>query len=206
MKQPGIKSRLKKSVTLIELLMCVVLLGMVVLAFFSIDSFGRYHLITSEKRAKVQIEASYTLEHMVKYIGFAIGDTDNYPVTLGSNILRVWVDSNENGQLDPPSDKWVAYEYVPGNHTMLYCADSGYSGTYPSQSATGTCTSGWETLSHHIISDLSSTYLTVDTSVSYLSLSVEGCYNPDQPSTCGYSENPSVFLTSSIRMPSVSVR
>jgi len=47
------KHYLKKSITILELLVALSLLTVMVLGFSSMDMFGRYHVLTSDKRAQV---------------------------------------------------------------------------------------------------------------------------------------------------------
>jgi Tfp pilus assembly protein PilE len=66
-----------KAITLIELLIAIVLLGVMTLAFSSIDLFSRYHLRTSEYRAKIHNELAYVLETITKDVVRATGDVSN---------------------------------------------------------------------------------------------------------------------------------
>jgi len=66
--------------TLIELLISIVLLSLIVLGFASINVFSRYHVITSDRRAKLQNEVSYCMEHMTRNISMAFGNTEIDPV------------------------------------------------------------------------------------------------------------------------------
>src|SRR3989338_5081842 len=109
---------LKKSITLLELLIAITLLSVIVLGFTSIDLFSRYHVLTADRRAKVQNEASYVLEHMAKEMVRAIGDFNNPAVSItttpsGNPLIRVWVDANRNGIRDSVAggDREIAYRY-----------------------------------------------------------------------------------------------
>ena len=70
--------------TLIELLVSMILMSLVVLGLSSIDTFSRHHVISSDKRVKVQNEVSYTLEYMSKYVQQSIGDISNPPIRVYS--------------------------------------------------------------------------------------------------------------------------
>jgi len=77
------------------LLICLVLIGMVIMGFYSIELFSQYHLLTSDRRAKLQNDSTYILEHMVKKLSLAIGDSSNatvtrYPAGVG---IRVRLDT-----------------------------------------------------------------------------------------------------------------
>ncbi len=66
-----------KAITLIELLIAIVLLGVMTLAFSSIDLFSRHHLRTSEMRVKIHNELSYVLETIAKDVVRATGDEND---------------------------------------------------------------------------------------------------------------------------------
>ena len=103
-----------KSVTLLELLIAIVLLSIVTIGLSSIDLFSRNHVLSADRRAKLQNEASLALEHMSKHIGQAIGDFNNpavfeYPDSRG---VRIKTDTSGDGRRDnDATDFWVAYRY-----------------------------------------------------------------------------------------------
>ena len=66
--------RRNKSLTLFELIVALTLFSMMILGFASLDTFGRHHVISSERRAKMQNGLSFVLEHMTKHIADAIGN------------------------------------------------------------------------------------------------------------------------------------
>ncbi|MBU0547288.1 MAG: prepilin-type N-terminal cleavage/methylation domain-containing protein [Candidatus Omnitrophica bacterium] len=106
--------------SLIELLVSMILMSLVLLGIFSIDLFSRHHVITSDKRAKVQNEISYAIEYMSKYVQQGIGDYNSPPITIyptsGSQTgFRVRVDlNNPKTARDLTDDTWVNF-YLDGN-------------------------------------------------------------------------------------------
>lgn len=127
---------LKKAVTLLELIIAITLLVIVVMGFSSIDLFSRNQVITSDKRAQVQNEVAYVLEHMTKQINKAIGNEWVYgsdtviqwnQTIPNKNVLIIKQDTAEPyGKLTftpliesnpswmpttTPADQWVGYEY-----------------------------------------------------------------------------------------------
>lgn len=62
----------KSGITLIELIMGLVIFSIFILSLFNIELFGRFHLFSSQKRARLQNEVSRALEHMTKHLGLAI--------------------------------------------------------------------------------------------------------------------------------------
>lgn len=104
------KPRHKKSVTLLELLIAISLLGILLLAFTSIDLFSRYHVLTADRRAQVQNEASSVIEHMTKNVLQGVGNIIQPPLEQINNGFRVRVDLRT-----PPTpailtdDTWISY-------------------------------------------------------------------------------------------------
>jgi len=107
----------KSAITLLELIIAISLLGVVALAFTSIQNFARYHAIGSERRAKVQNELSFVLQHIAKNVQRATGDSSHQPIVLVSNGFGVRVDTNS-----PPTpsnysdDTW--YNYTLNGNTI----------------------------------------------------------------------------------------
>lgn len=106
----------RRSITLVELLVAVVLVGLLVLGISSIDVFSRFHLITSDRRMQLQNQASLCIERIAKDVVRGIG-TASVPavLTCAANELQVRYDSNENGQIDVGVDK-VGRFYRNGNN------------------------------------------------------------------------------------------
>ena len=226
---------MNKSITLIELLLALVVTSIVILYFFAIEKIGRQDLFNTDHRAKVQNNVSYVLDHMTTNItgrkklladnityqirGGAIGNTriSPYPVDTtgigGDNAIKIYIDSNNNGKLDPGSgtneDKQIAYRYRPASASpatdryqiWYYSNYTDYSGSY--EVLTG----------NRIRPDFSSntgqyTYVVYDAAKNYLDVQITGCWDPTQPdgstNACGTLNNPSVTMHAYINMPSVS--
>lgn len=103
-----------KSVTLLELIIAIALLSVIVLGLTSIDFFSRHHVVDADRRAKLQNQLYFVLEHMNRTItgttnvGGAIGneylntDTAPYPSVVDINHatgntertrLKIYVDA-----------------------------------------------------------------------------------------------------------------
>jgi hypothetical protein len=102
-----------KSLTLMELLVCLVLLSIIVLGISQVHIFSIFQARNSDIRAKLQNEVSIALEHMSKHFAMAIGDANNVPV-LGyadNRGIRIRIDDNPaNGRLDA-ADHWIGYRH-----------------------------------------------------------------------------------------------
>lgn len=199
-----------KSLTLIELIIAMVLMLIIIMAFATIDTFCRVHLLVSVRRAQIQQEASFLLAHMTRNLvgtvnrGGAIGDPINPPVTLttigGNNAITVWVDYNGNGRRDAsPADRQIAYRYRPApNYEVWYYPDyTTAAGTYEviTQKKISPDFGNVPALLTYVLNP------TTDT----LEIQVISCWDPDgNPDACGSRNNPSIRLFTRIRMPSVS--
>ena len=99
---------LRRSVTLIELLIAVSLIGVLVLGIGSLDTFSRYQLIASERRAVIQNELSIAMEDMSKSAIRATGNFDDPGIVDLGNGFRVRVDENTTPD-DYGDDPWISY-------------------------------------------------------------------------------------------------
>jgi len=138
----------RKALTLIELLIAVILISVLLLAVISMDRFTRHHMVSSDRRSKLQNEVSLAIDHMSKNILNAIGDTVRPPFNFRADGFTVQVDTSGNGQLDVGTD--AIYGYRLSNNQLLFCSNV-------VNVTTGTCNSGQEEVISNRI-----TALTVD--------------------------------------------
>lgn len=123
----------KRSVTLIELLVAITLIGLLILGIFSLEIYARFHLLTFDRRAKLQNEVSLALEHMSKYISQGVGNQAQIPAAqppleLLGNGFRVRVDRNLT-RIPPANptpgnlndDNWINYT-LTGNDLVCSCS------------------------------------------------------------------------------------
>ncbi len=112
-----------KSITLVELLISIVIVTIMVLSFYGLETFSREQLINSDRRAKVQNQLAYALEHMGKYVQQAQGNLTRQPIEyfppVSPDGFRVWVDSNQTPG-DLTDDPWVRYR-INGNTVTATC-------------------------------------------------------------------------------------
>lgn len=198
-----------KSITLVELLISIVIVTIMVLSFYGLETFSREQLINSDRRAKVQNQLAYVLDHMSKYVQQANGDKNNPPIKLYPDAgpyagFQVRVDFR-----DPqvPSDlnngAWVSY-FLSGNTLSTNCSPYGATGTCGSFPATA------EALSNKIIGNFVADtimpnnptdgfYVKVDPSGNLVDIGLVGRYDPSQPYTLATrSKNPQVELKTRI--------
>jgi prepilin-type N-terminal cleavage/methylation domain-containing protein len=158
-------SHSKKSFTLLELIIAIILLGILALGFTSIDLFARRHAVTADQRARLQNEVSLTLEHMAKNIINAVGNRGNPPLQRVANVcgsgfvvrLDVPVRVGPNTLLTPSDyqDDLLVYYLLSGNNLIsvvryppnpLVC-----SGAYPDPIIPNVTHTYEKTLSTHIV-------------------------------------------------------
>lgn len=213
------KAHSEESITLLELLICITLVGIIVLGFFSIHIFSRYHLVTSARRADLQNDIAYILEHMAQKINGAVGNekaNGAYSVIdISTGAIDIYIDANGNGQSDPPvlpfpsssDDHWITYRYEttgPQSFQMRYCGLCRNANCNLNQ-----CLDSVETLSTKITNFLPIVNRNPSDNTlrdNYVEIWLTACWDPTNLATCGYSENPDVSMTSRIKMPSVSTR
>ena len=199
-----------KAVTLLELLIALILVAIVAVSIFSLDLFGRYHIVGADRRRRVQNQVSDVLERISKSAINAIGNAlfNGGPVdihnTAATKTLAIYVDEGTGG--DPGDgvagtglDHWVAYRYNDTSHTMQYCAE--YNDTARSCGA-----SAWVIIGKNIsFFEPSCVY-----GENFIGVNVSGCWNPDEADTtnkyCGSPDNPSVSMNTRFEMPSMAYK
>jgi len=199
------KLLLKKSLTLIELLVALVILSLLVIGLSSIDIFSRFHVLSADRRARSQNEATYILEHMTKQITQAIGDANHNPVQINNlpdgQITIVQIDSNGDGRLDPSDDRRIAYRYYDRS-----APNYKYQVRFTPDCLGINCTQSnvWETVSLHVVS-FNCMHTWTDTQRdNFMNVTIGVTWNPDNP-ICHPIDNPCVTMTTTIKMPAVSI-
>jgi type II secretory pathway component PulJ len=203
------KPKISPAVTLVELLIAIVLLSLVVLNFSSLDLFSRHHVITADRRVKVQNEVSLAMEHMAKQLSRAIGnigiqgpvsiiDPANSAGVPADFLLQCYIDADASGGPGDGqrniADRWIGYR-LNGNQ-LQYC----------SQCTDNTCAvcapASWELVADNITGFISTGLINENN----ITLTVSGCWDADNLFfACGSPDNPSVTMHTRIKMPSVSV-
>lgn len=113
-------------VTLIELIIAIALMGMLILGFYSIDLFSRYHVVSSDKRAKLQNEISYAIEHMSKYVQQANGNLSRNAIQSLPAGFRVYIDlRNPQTPSLLTDDGWIDYTLSSNTLTATCFANGG---------------------------------------------------------------------------------
>lgn len=99
-----------KAVTLVELLIAVVLISLIALGFSSIDIFSRHHVISADRRAKLQNELAYALEDIQKNVSQGVGNYNDPSLVQLANGFQVRTDINSPATpQDLSDDTWISY-------------------------------------------------------------------------------------------------
>ena len=196
----------RKSVTLVELIVAIVLLSVMILGINSINVFSHFQLANADRRVKVQNDVSRCLEHISKYLSKTIGNeaslgADSAIYTNpGSTILAGLIDTNGNGVSEATAglDKWASHTFDSNAHTLTYCNQcSGATGP----SCSGVCAGTSEVLANDITAFSAAKNFSQG---NYVVISLTGCWQPGSSIACGNPENPSATMSSSVPLPSVS--
>jgi len=136
---------MKKTITLIELLIAISLLLLIVLGAGTFHVASERFLRSSETKVSLVNELTYILEHMNKYISLATGDVNNPGITLPDSIhLRIRVDLNSSPTPeDYTDDIWIEYRLNSSNRSIEFCSDYNMN--------TNSCRTSYETLSSRLI-------------------------------------------------------
>lgn len=210
------------SVTLMELIICLVLMAIIVVGLAQVYVFSRFHTLTTERRVKLQNEASIAIEHMSKNIARAIGDFNNPAVVAYSDDkgIRIKIDSNGNGLRDDDvteTDLWIAYRHENigspvSDSEIRYYANAG-AGAVPAGS--------YESVARHLAitdpADLPEYWglaVTINPDAgghlleNSFEVQINACWDPAAADLSvnpnGTSENPCIRMKGRIKMPSVS--
>jgi hypothetical protein len=185
----------RKSITLLELIIAMVLFSLVILGITNVETFSRHHLLASDKRAKLQNDLSYCLEHMAKNVSQAIGNESvfgaNTAIYNYTNVLSFYKDVNGDGIRDTAVDYWASYRL--NSSTLSYCARCTDYYCY-------TCPAGAEILSNRITAFSATSFLPGGSN--YVAVSLTARWDP--ATAASSSDNPSLTMPSGINLPSVS--
>jgi len=194
MKTSLIKPALKKSLTLFELIIAISLLSVLILAFSSMELFSRRHVLTLDRQAQLQNEASFALEHMRKNIVMAIGNMSDTPMRFypDNRGIRIRIDDTPaNGRVDA-TDTWIGYRHV-GSQILFLPNDPPPGGPSPNSVV----------IANHILTTDPGGLTIVMPAINQLNITVEARWVPN-PATPVSLDNPTVILTTSIIAPAVS--
>jgi len=186
------------------------------MGFSSIELFSRHHVLTADRRAKLQNEVSFALEHISKNISRAIGNERingaNSVVGVAPNVsIIAYIDANQDGSRQDPAnniDYYIAYRYDdngPNAHQLRYCPRCANANCNFNQCTPG----GGEVISSQITAFIPFKPVVnpgIDDTLSdnFVQIGVTACWDVLNTADCGSPDNPAVSMRTRISMPSVS--
>src|SRR4030042_3998228 len=200
-----------RAITLLELIIAITLLGVIVIGFSSIELFSRSQTLSADRKAQVQNEAAYVLEHMTKEISRVVGSIINPAVViisdtspLATTFLIINIDTNNDGIAD--SGPWNGYSYFDETNTspnlrnrITYCPP--LSNVLCQQAALNTNTQDISNKITNFIVNYDNIETDGDTIDNYLEIELTARWDPALPSSL---DNPEITMRTRIKMPSVS--
>ena len=189
-KRAGLTKNIK-GITFVELLISLIVVSIMVLSFYSLETYGHRQVMIADRRVKVQNDLAYALEHMAKYVQQASGNLSKKAIQYYPNPanaatatgFRVYVDLNST---QTPSvftdDGWIDYDLFNSNTLRATCTANG--GTCPFTSP--------EYLSYKIISGVvgnttmpvsptNGFYVLVGSLGNFVDVGLVGLYDPNKP-------------------------
>ena len=185
----------KRSVTLIELIIAIILVAVIILGVNGVSYFSHNHAISADRRAKVQNDISYCLDRISKEGLKAIGNEtifgSNTVVLVVPNLsIAFFIDGNSDGRKDTTNDYWVKYTYNSSNYQLSYCSNCG------SSSLCASCNT--EILSGKITAFKPTKDFTLG---NHVEVEISGRWDPVKSPSI---DNPEVKMRAAIQLPSVS--
>jgi len=207
-----------RSFSLLELVISLVLVTMIVLGVTSIQTFSRNHVITSDRRARLQNQLYYLLEHTSKNLSRAIGNeviggansvidiNDSTGVPGETYRIKAYIDDG-NGRRNastPAEDYWIAYRYIGSGS-----GSNRYQVQYCGKCASKLCdicsfAGGWETIADNIISFIPNKPVNPLGILkdNFVAIDIKGRHDATKAIDIN---NPEISMSNRIRLPSVSL-
>ena len=199
-----------RALSLIELLISLTLMVLLMISYFNIDYFSRYHTTSSIRRARIQNEITVALGHMNKEIACAIGDVNQSALSIttisGDDAIKIWVDGNPfqgppvapDGKRDPyPDDHQIAYRFIGASGALA----NRYQIWYYANCVGPNCNQAGSTAREVIARNIYS--FTPSLIDNYLNVVIEARWKPGADVSL---DNPRLTMRTQIKMPAVSAR
>lgn len=195
----------KRGTTMLELVIAMVIICMVIFGFYSIQQFSDYQVVSANRKAQLQNEASLVLEHLAKYLSNVTAVPGSDAIVFSNSTtfsaLRAYADSNGNGMLDTDVDNWLEYN-VSSSGVLNFCANL---------TATGTaCQAGQSMILTKKMRGNLHTDFAFSNTTNFLGANVTLCWTPSLWNSaklyerCGQPKNPQVQMRARIPLLSVS--
>lgn len=95
--------------------MTVVLIGVLIIAIYSMEIYAKTQLLTAERRVQLQNELVFVLTDISNNIIRATGHDQNRGIVATNWVLGVRVDNNPAPTPDIGDDEWMCYRRIGNN-------------------------------------------------------------------------------------------
>lgn len=187
-----------KAITMIELIVSMLIVTIVILSFYSLETFSHGQVINSERRAKVQNELSYALEYISKYAHQASGTKINPAFELTGTGFRVRVDF---GKPQTPSNlvnSWITYS-LSGKTLSVACSGS-VNCPFTNEILSNRIISGFIADTIMPVNPANGFYVKIDPLGNFVDVGLVGRYTPTSPNNTPATKltNPQVEMKTKI--------
>ncbi|MCX5699026.1 MAG: prepilin-type N-terminal cleavage/methylation domain-containing protein [Candidatus Omnitrophica bacterium] len=178
--------------TLIELMISLIIMSLIILGIYNIETFSNSQVIDSDRRARVQNDLTHILEHMSKNIQQANGTKFNPPIKLYPDSgAKTGFQVNFDCKSTPSNlgdDVWIYYTLNSITHELRVGCSGSNCGTGGLCSAVPPMVPG-ELLSDNIVGNFSSGALpeplvngfsvNIDALGNFVEIGLVGCYTTE---------------------------
>jgi len=117
-------SKNSKSITLIELLISMMIIGVMIVGFYIFEIYSNTQVLDSERRARVQNSLTNCLDHMSKYVQQADGSLSSPAIVVTATGFQVRVDFNNPQTPSVFTDDALVSYSLSGNDLSVTCSGS----------------------------------------------------------------------------------
>ncbi len=115
----------RKSISLLELILAISLMGVIILGVTSFDMASRQFFTAAERKAKITNEAALILDRIAKdalsSIGHGISESDSPAAVCpysSTHLLYMVQDTDKNGIRDDNFDELIVYAFDNNSHVL----------------------------------------------------------------------------------------
>ena len=114
------KSSKRKGITLTELLVASILIGIVMVGVIAVSFAIKKMQETTNKSALLAMRATAVITHMTKNVALAVGYQDDPGIVVGERWVSIRQEQGESGNFT--DDLWVIYYYSA--HNLYFCTQT----------------------------------------------------------------------------------
>jgi hypothetical protein len=112
---------MKKSITLVELIISLTLVGVIVLGAVAFDLASRRLFATTENNSALVGELGYLMDHIGRNVSLATGDSSNTGIRWNPVTSTLFIRQDRNAVPVPANyaaHTWISYIFAPPNITF----------------------------------------------------------------------------------------